>query len=244
MPEIRPGILQGYLPMDAPLDSRAFVAPAPAADSERQALDDAVSRRALSLNGTSRWELATRDAQLRFPEAASAFSCALGLPITEAETPALYMLLRRTLADLGVATAAAKEAYQRARPFMSNGAPICTPAEEEALRRNGSYPSGHTSIGWGWALILSELAPDRAEALLARGRAYGESRIVCNVHWYSDVVAGRTVAAGAFARLQTNAEFREAMIAAAEDIARMRTKALPQSQECAVEAAALATPLH
>ena len=30
---------------------------------------------------------------------------------------------------------------------------------------------GHTAIGWGFALILSELAPDRADDLLARGRA-------------------------------------------------------------------------
>ena len=164
VPEIRPGILQGYLPMDDLMDSSVFVPPAPEAGSARQALDDAVSRQALSLRGTSRWELATHDAHLMFPDAAGTFSCALGQPISETDTPALYMLLRRTLADVGLATYAAKNAYQRARPFMSNGEATCTPEEEAELRGDGSYPSGHTSIGWGWALILSELAPDRAEA--------------------------------------------------------------------------------
>ncbi len=244
VPEIRPGILQGYLPMEDPLDSKAFVPPAPAKDSARQALDNAVSARALSLHGTSRWQLATKDADLHFPEAASTFSCALGLPISEAETPALYMLLRRTLADVGLATYAAKNAYQRQRPFMSNGAPICTPEDEETLRSDGSYPSGHTSIGWGWALILSQLAPERTEALLARGRAYGESRIVCNVHWYSDVAAGRMVAAGALARLQTNSDFRAAMAAAGEEVVMMRARELPVDSDCAAEAATLATTLH
>ena len=47
---------------------------------------------------------------------------------------------------------------------------------------DGSCPSGHTDIGWGWALILSEIAPDRTDAILERDRAFGESRVVCNVH--------------------------------------------------------------
>ena len=37
--------------------------------------------------------------------------------------------------------------YQRARPFVENGAPTCTPEDEADLRGNGSYPSGHTAIG-------------------------------------------------------------------------------------------------
>jgi acid phosphatase (class A) len=31
-------------------------------------------------------------------------------------------------------------------------------------------------------LILAELAPERATPILNRGRAYGESRVVCGVH--------------------------------------------------------------
>ena len=161
-----------------------------------------------------------RDARLGFPAAAEAFSCALGLPITEEATPALYMLMRRTLADLGMSTSSAKKAYQRERPFMVNGEPMCTPEDEDMLRADGSYPSGHTAIGWGWALILSELAPERAEALIARGRAFGESRNVCNVHWRSDVIAGRMGGAAAYARLQTNEQFLTAMDAARMDATR------------------------
>ncbi len=150
------------------------------------------------------------------------------------------MLLRRTLADLGLATYSAKNAYQRERPFMVNGEPICTPEEEEMLRGDGSYPSGHTAIGWGWALMLSQLAPDRAEALLARGRAFGESRNVCNVHWRSDVIAGRMVGAAAVARLQNDAAFMTAMAAARGDIERLRGQDLAPTRDCAAEAAALA----
>ncbi len=243
VPEIYPGILQGYLPMDAPLDSKFFVPPAPAPDSARQAMDNAVVEQMLKLRGSPRWELAIRDARLGFPEAAEAFSCALGLPITEKDTPNLYMLMRRTLADLGLSTSVAKKAYQRQRPFMVNGEPMCTPEEEEMLRKDGSYPSGHTAIGWGWGLILSELSPENAEALVARGRAFGESRNVCNVHWRSDIVAGRMGGAAAFARLQSNDQFAAAMAAARADIDSARDAGLKPTVDCEEEARALETPM-
>lgn len=242
VPEIRPGVLKGYLSEAAQLDSREFVPPAPDGVSARQRLDTTWSQAMLPLRNSARWDLAIRDADLSFPAAAGTFSCALGIRISQAGTPALYQLLRRSLADLGLATYSAKNTYQRQRPFMTNGAPICTPAEEAMLRTDGSYPSGHTAVGWGWALILSELAPDRAEAILARGRAFGESRTVCNVHWYSDVVAGRVVGAAAVARLQTNEEFLAAKEAARAEILRARQEAVAPEQDCAAEAAALATP--
>ena len=239
VPEIHPGLLQGYLPMNDPLRTVDIVPPAPVAGSPRQALDDEVAARSLSLRGSERWDLATQDADIHFPGAQDAFTCALGIPINETDTPALYMLMRRTLADVGLASYSAKNAYRRERPFMVNGAPTCTPQEEEVLRQDGSYPSGHTSIGWGWGLILAQLAPDRAEALLARGRAFGESRNVCNVHWYSDVVAGRMVAAAAFSQLQNNIAFQAAMNAAREDIARARAQNLTPNRDCELESRAL-----
>ena len=162
-----------------------------------------------------------------------------GIPISEATTPQLYMLMRRTLADVGLASYSAKNAYQRVRPFMVNGEPTCTPEEEGMLRKDGSYPSGHTSIGWGWALILAELMPEKAEAILARGRAFGESRNVCNVHWHSDVVAGRMVAASAYSQLHNNEDFLAAMGATRKELAGLDMAALSPSRDCEEEAKAL-----
>lgn len=238
--EIMPGLLQGYLSPEEQLDSAAFVLPAPAGNSEMQALDTAWAQRMLALRDTERWDQAISDADLHFPAAASAFSCALGIAITEEETPGLYTLLRRTLTDIGLAPYSAKNAYQRERPFMVNGAPVCTPEDEKALRKDGSYPSGHTAIGWGWALILTELSPDRTEQLLARGRSFGESRNVCNAHWYSDVVAGRLVAAGAVAKLHTNSQFLKAMDIARDDIATAREMGRAPRVDCEAESRALA----
>ncbi len=99
------------------------------------------------------------------------------------------------------------------------------------------------SIGWGWGLILSELSPENAEALVARGRAFGESRNVCNVHWRSDIVAGRMGGAAAFARLQSNEEFAAAMAAARADIENARDAGLKPTVDCEEEARALETPM-
>lgn len=240
VPEIRPGILAGYLDRDALPDSLALLPPPSAPGSAAMAKDEEISRNYLKLRGTPRWQLAARDAELMFPGAAATFSCALNAPISENKTPHLYTLLRRTLVDAGLSTYSAKRHYRRKRPFMTNEQPTCSPGEQNHLRGNGSYPSGHTAIGWAWALILSEIAPKRADAILARGRAYGESRIVCNVHWQSDVEAGRLMGAATVARLHADPAFREDLEAAKAEMAAVYAEKLPPTGDCPLEAQALA----
>lgn len=129
------------------------------------------------------------------------------------------MILRRTLADAGLSTYAAKNHYQRKRPFMLNNTPTCTPDEEAVLRKDGSYPSRHTAIGWAWALILAEVFPNQADVILERGLQFGISRNVCNVHWHSDVVAGRMMGAAAVAKLHANTDFMIDLKVAKEEVA-------------------------
>jgi len=238
--EVRPGILAGYLaPGDLP-NSLALLPAPPAPGSAAVAVDEDVSRKSLALRGTPRWRLATEDANLAFPSAAETFSCALDAPITEHDTPHLYMLLRRSLTDAGLSTYAAKDRYRRTRPFVVNRQPICTPEDEAFLVKDGSYPSGHSAIGWAWALILSEIAPARTDAILARGRAYGRSRVICNAHWQSDVIEGRSMGAGVVARLHGNAAFRADLHDAKAEYKDLRDKGTKPARDCALEAAALA----
>lgn len=229
----------GYLAADAVPDSLALVPPPPAPGSPGFALDEAVSKQALALRGTARFAQATRDADLSFPAGAGHFACALGVPIDRQHTPRLYTLLERSRIDASAATRAAKNHYRRPRPFMLNAQPTCTPQDERGLRDNGSYPSGHTAIGWAWALILSEVDPAHADAIQARGRNYGESRLVCNVHWQSDILEGRFMGAATVARLHDDAGFRDDLAAARKELAAARAQRLPPAQDCAAEAEAL-----
>jgi acid phosphatase (class A) len=239
VPELSPGIPAGYLqPEDVP-DSLVLVPPPPAAGSASLALDEEVSQKSLLLRGSPRWIQATVDANLIFPEAANTFSCALEAPITEKDTPHLYLLLRRVLVDVGHSTAGAKSRYGRARPFTVNKKPSCTPEEEKYQVLNGSYPSGHSAVGWAWALILGEIAPDRINKVLARGRDFGESREICNVHWRSDVIEGSFLGAGVVSRLHADPAFRADLAAAKAELAGVRTKRLKPTRDCAAENAAL-----
>ena len=147
--------------------------------------------------------------------------------------------MHRSSYDASLATRAVKSYYHRSRPFVVNKETACTPDQEESLMESGSYPSGHSTIGWMWALILAEIAPERINAILSRGLAFGESRVVCNVHWESDVVAGRTLGAGVVARLHADAAFREDLEAAKAEFAAIRAQGLKPRRDCAAEAAAL-----
>ena len=240
IPEIYPGYLAGYLPKEALPDSLALLPPPPAPGSAALAADEEASRKALALKDTERFALATEDANLLFPNAAGTFSCSLGAPVTEQDTPHLYVLLRRVLGDAITAPGHAKDTYQRKRPFLSNGAPTCTPAAEGELAKQFSYPSGHATTGWAWALVLAELAPDRADAILERGRAFGQSRVACNVHWQSDVNEGRMLGAATVARLHADPAFEADFAAAKRELIAVRKKGLPPTRDCKVEAIALA----
>ncbi|MEN6489475.1 MAG: phosphatase PAP2 family protein [Smithella sp.] len=238
--EVRPGILQGYLPPDKAPNSLTLLPAPPAKESAAFAADQEAFRTTRSLTNTARWKQAIKDANLHFPEAAETFSCALNAQVTKDATPNLYMLLQRTFTDAIFATLAAKKNYKRVRPFVVYKQTSCTPDWENYMKQDGSYPSGHTSIGWTWALILAEIAPDRADAILSRGYAFGQSRVICGVHWQSDVNAGRVIAAAVVAKLHSVPVFQAQLAAAKKELAAAQAKGLQPTIDCKAEAAALA----
>ena len=230
------GYLKGYLDPKALPNSLALLPKPPTEGSAEQDADLAVYTATRSLRGTARWVLAAADANLKFPAAANVYACTLDVPVSQEQTPHLNMLLRRTLLDAGLSTYAAKDSYNRKRPFVVQGDSTCTPAEEKTLTKDGSYPSGHAALGWAWALVLSEIDPERSNALLARGYAFGQSRVICGVHWQSDVNAGRVMGAAAVARLHADPTFVAQMAAAKTEIADARTKGLHASGDCKAQA--------
>ena len=237
LPQVRPNYVIGYLePAELP-DSRALLPPPPAAGTAALAADEEAYRSTRKLLATPRGALATKDANLGFPNAAETFSCALDMPISAEATPHLNMLLRRVRADASRTTDKAKDFYKRRRPFMAHGDLSCTPKEK---MKDDSYPSGHSSIGWAWALVLAEIAPDRANAILPRGVAYGQSRVICGVHWKSDVEAGRLAGAAAVSRLHVNPVFAAQLAAARKEIEAARAAGAKSPLNCAAEARALA----
>jgi len=233
----------GYIKDGTLPNSAQLLPPPPTKDSATLSSDEMVSVNSMMLRGGKRWNLAIQDAELSFPDAAGAFSCALGAPINKTDTPHVFDLLRRSLADAAQSVKAAKINYQRPRPFLLNHVPSCTPDDEDRyLKTDGSYPSGHAAIGWAWALLLAEIAPDREDIILKRGLAFGDSRIICNVHWQSDIVAGRIIGASAVARLHAEKEgsdFRKDLVEAKKELIDAGKSGLKPSKDCAAETEAL-----
>ncbi|MEI9965075.1 MAG: phosphatase PAP2 family protein [Caulobacteraceae bacterium] len=233
------GAVDGYLAKGAAPDSISILPPPPAAGSVAEQQDIAAFTATRSLEGTPRWALATTDAE-QSPEAAFVdFGCALGVVLDDGSAPTLSNLFARIQKDARAVVDPPKDHYARKRPYLLASGDICVD-KTDALAKSGSYPSGHTTLSWAWGLILTELAPDRSTEILLRARAYGESRVVCGVHYPSDIEAGRTNGAGLVAALEGSAEFRADLEKArAElDAARKAGGPKPDAGRCDIERAA------
>lgn len=169
-----------------------------------------------------RADIAIRDAVYSLECIAQEFSEPFGLTISEENTPEIWKLLRDAKATCENISGFPKYYYKRKRPFVRFQEPTATPQFEPELRRNFSYPSGHTILGWASALLLTEINPKRADTILARGMMYGESRVIVGAHWQSDVDAGRLAAAAAYARMHTSDRFLEQMRRARQEFQKKR----------------------
>ncbi len=192
--------------------------PAPVTGSAADAADRAAFRATRAEEGSPRWRQAIGDVDEKIPAMLAGFAPAAGRPLSVEETPVLARLLTRMRGDVAAAVNAVKPVYARKRPFLVDAGPVCQP--RAALESSFDYPSGHTSWGTAVALVLAELIPDRADRVLARGRDYGDSRIVCGAHTASAVAAGRQAAAAVVARLHGDAAFRADLDAARAELDR------------------------
>ncbi|EJL27213.1 phosphatase PAP2 family protein [Novosphingobium sp. AP12] len=229
---------KGYLAADE-FDVTHIVEPAPRPGDPRYETDRKIFKATRKLVDTPRWKLATEDADYSVPALARDFSCAVGVKLTPQNAPKLMMLIERAGADTSAQSSKAKAVYQRHRPFTIDKGRICQPEselyDEKKHRMSYDYPSGHTTWGWTWALVLSSIAPDRAQQILERGRAYGDSRFVCGAHNESAVEAGMLSATATMALVQTKPEYQADREAAKAELDALRHSG-EQPTACEAEA--------
>ena len=225
--------LPGYLGKDGVPNSILILPPPPAPGSTEDRLDNETYAVTRKLAGTPRGDLATRDAT----QYVQAFDCALGLKLENGPTE-VGKLFARVGRDASAITNLAKDHFKHDRPFIKPNGAICTESDRAGLMKSFSYPSGHTTYSWAMGLILAEIAPDKASEILARARAFGESRVVCGVHTVSDVEEGRTNGSALVAVLHSSPEFRADLEAAKKALAAARAAphSAPDAGECKIEA--------
>ena len=166
---------------------------------------------------TERGAQAKADADLNIETILKAFSAPCGKEMDAKKTPALTGLIQATLKalDRNSADLAGKATFRK-RPFVQLGeAPFAGPGDSKV----SSYPSAESEIGWGIALILTEIAPAKANDILARGYQMGYSGVITGQHWATDIMAARILAAGVVARLHSDPEFRKLLEKAKKEAA-------------------------
>ena len=233
--------LGGYLGSQRLPDHALFLPPPPASGSPLAAADVAVFEATRKLENGPRWQLAANDDQINHKAMLADFGCAVGLDLSAVDAPALSRVLIRSTADLLPLVNAAKDAYRRPRPYVEHEGPTCVVPTEE-LTASGSYPSGHAAAGWLYALLLVEIDPEHADAIVRRGRAFGESRVVCGVHYVSDIEGGRLTASALVAALHGAPQFETDVASARAELFSLRGRAQPAAAECERENGNLATP--
>jgi acid phosphatase (class A) len=190
-----PSVSTGY-------DWNVLLPKAPEAGGAQDRLDREAVRGYQSLRGTPRWTQATEDASLDMMQI---YGPIIRPDFTAAKRPDVVALLAYAGKRFSEASNEAKATFPRPRPFQADPSlSICT----DRPPAGSSYPSGHA--GWGWlsAQIVARVEPNYTEKLLARGRDYGLSRVICAVHYPSDIEAGRVVADVVLTRLDNDREYQ------------------------------------
>jgi acid phosphatase (class A) len=117
------------------------------------------------------------------------FYGALGFPDgANPDLPLLRALAEKVEDDARPYVRAAKEKFRRLRPYEIE--PRMQPCIDN-VRGDLSYPSGHANYGYVMAYLLRELVPERDAQLIARADEFARHRMVCGVHFRSDIEAGR-----------------------------------------------------
>jgi acid phosphatase (class A) len=232
----------GYLTAATTPDVASIVPPAPETGDERFKADMAIFRATRSLEGSPRWTIAQSDDNVSTAGLFGAFTCSLGVNVTRENAPKTTALVVRAGVDAGRAAGILKDLYGHKRPFQVEDAKVCLSSQgKTALERSPDYPSGHTTAAWEAGLVLAELVPEKSTAILARARAFGQSRVVCGVHNSSAVEAGWMTATAIFSAQQSSPEFRADVDAARMELVELLKQPSAVAQACSLEREVLST---
>lgn len=233
---------EGYLTADELSRLAQAIPPPPAVGSTVDLADRAASEALAPLQGGDRWLLATAHAEVRPPIALQHFDCALNMRLAGQPTPALNRLMARLFHDADHVAETVKARALRPRPVADDAQREACQRLTDAARASPSYPSGTSAVATAYAEGFAALAPDRAPVVRRIGREIGVSRVICAMHYPSDVAAGEIVGQAVFQAAAATPAFAADLEAARAELSAVRATGLT-NPGCAAESAALALPL-
>jgi len=197
----------------ADYDVARLLPPPPPDDSDRTKGEIAELHHIADTVTPARDQQAHNDAETKD---VSIFAEAMGAGFELKALPATAKLFDDIRDDEKIAAAAAKAYFKRNHPW------ILDPTLKTCSRgdpKESAYPSGHTTMGYAMGIVLASLAPDKAQAILARSASYAESRLICAAHYRSDTIGGQVLGTIVAERMMRNPAFKAEYAAAAKELA-------------------------
>jgi acid phosphatase (class A) len=197
-----------------PLHLALILSPPPAPDSAAAAAE---------LTELHRIEAARTPAQITQAQADDdeedifLFKSVLGPGFTAEALPLTASLSAHVRKDESAASSPLKNIYRRPRPYQVDSTlhPVC-PLNPEPT----SYPSGHSLSGYLLAFTLVQLVPEKRQQIFERADEYVHNRLICGVHYASDIEASRRIAYAIFGSLASSPGFQRDLAAAREETRR------------------------
>jgi len=151
----------------------------------------------------------------------------VGDQFTAANFPILAELSAHVHNDEPVEGNPIKDHFKRQRPYQFDKSlhPVCKTTDQP-----DSYPSGHTITGYLLALTLIQMLPEKQSEILTRADYYAHNRLVCGVHYESDLKASQRVAYAEFGYLLATPRFQRDLTRGGEEL-RTRLGLQPLSKE-------------
>lgn len=187
---------------DVQYDWRTILKGPPESTSSNHALELDMVRNIQKSADEQRFRQAALDNNI---DAFAIYGPIIGPDLTSAKKPEIMAVWTYAGRQMARNSNNAKDNFPRQRPFLvANDIKICI----DKAPNGSSYPSGHASWGWLSAQILARIYPEKTSEILGRGIDYGYSRVVCGVHFPSDVSDGRLVADSILMSLDRDPEFQ------------------------------------
>jgi acid phosphatase (class A) len=195
------------------IDLPALLAPPPALGTAEQRADLA---RVLEVQRTRTPEQVER-ARSDVQKSVFRFADVLGPSFNEKNLPKTAALFAAAAHDAEKVAKSGKQFFERPRPFVTSSDvhPTVPTSPKGAY---SSYPSGHATFGYMTAILLAQMVPEKRSELFARGREFGENRIVDGVHYPTDVEAGRIDGTLVAEALMANPDFQRSFAAAKSEV--------------------------
>ena len=145
------------------------------------------------------------------------FGVVLGPGWDLSKLPATAKVINEVTGTEGPFSDIAKQEFKRDRPWIVDPS-LQTCAAHKPSQDHASYPSGHATVGYGMGIVLANLMPSHAQAILGRSAQFAENRVICGMHFRSDIVAGQQFGTIMAIRLMQNPQFQADMNAARAEL--------------------------